>query len=519
MNSLIKNAESNKEHKLFQRYFNKAFHYQSQNNMKLAIEMYDKALCHNNKHLPTLQVIGYLLQQSGQYEKALAYYTRATALHSQSATLQNAVGICFEHCQNWQSAKTHFLNAIELRQDYAEALNNLGNICRKMGDYQQAEFNLLRSLRLRINVPTLINLGLLMAEMHNYSQAHSFYDHALRLQPFNNQIKWHKALLLLSEGEFKQGWELYTVNSQTSNNIHQFAPVDVSNPQTQREVFFQNNIYIKGKQSINDEIMFASCLPEILSQAKSCYIECDDRLLPLFQRSFQDATIISKSEFSFESEHTMPKDINYTTSLVNCARHLRQSFSDFPEYNQFLKASETNTQHWRHRYSTIGNSLKVGIAWRSSNSEDSVTHQGLLRNWEAIFNETNCHLINLQYGQVNAELEQFSLPIKQWSDCDYQYNIDQLASQITALDLVITTNNLVAHLAGALGKSVWILLPYATNWRWFNGRNPCPWYASAKVFKQNSPDDWASLYQEINAELKDLCEKNGSTYTQLLSVS
>ena len=497
MNAIVKTPDSHKKLKLFQRYFNKAVLYQSQKNIALAVELYDKALYHNNNHLPTIQALGQLLQQSGEYDKALMYYHRAAQLHRHSATLNNAMGECYENCQQWDQAKKHYQKAIELREEYPEALNNLGNLLRKAGDYQQAEFYLLKSLRLCISVSTLVNLGIHMAEMHNYTQAHSFFDHALRIQPFNNKIKWYKALSLLTEGEFKQGWELYTSNSLTSIDFPQ-TTVSNNGEQVAAKLFDNKHVHIKGKQNINDEIMFASCVQEIATLSRTCTIECDERLVLLFQRSFEAVKVRPKSPNHMT--HHLDTSENITLSLVNAVRHLRQSFHDFPKQCGHLQAAAQATELWKKQFGQRAGEINIGIAWRSADDE-SHNQFTRLNEWQTIFNQVKCQLVNLQHGQVQQELTQFPFPILDWPDCDQQNNIEQLAAQISALDLVVTANNTVAHLAGALGKTVWVILPYAANWRWFNGKNPCPWYSSARLFQVKKPGEWQTLFESINSEL------------------
>lgn len=503
MNPILKkpqiNSRSTEKLKLFQRYFNKAVQYQSQNKTELAIELYEKALYHNTNHLPTLQALGLLLQQSEKHARALEYYHRAERLHTHSATINNAIADCYENCHQWDKAHEHYTKAIELRQDYAEALNKFGNLCRKMGDYQKAEFYLLRSLRLCISVPTLINLGLHMAELHNYTQAHSFFDHALRLQPFNNKIKWYKALSLLTEGEFKQGWDLYTNHPVEGASEQQTGTTEINETHKSENHFLNKHVHIKGKQSIDDEIMFSSCIPEIISLAKSCSIECDERLLSLFRRSFHQAEIIPKSNYP---QTTIQENVtDLTISMVNIARVLRQSFNDFPDQFGYLTPSDQATQFWKKEYASCGDDLKVGIAWRSTCNDEINNNHCSLDNWHIMFENVPCQLINLQHGQISQELDNFPLPVLNWVDCDYQNNMEQLAGQITALDLVITSNNTIAHLAGALGKTVWIILPYAANWRWFNGKNPCPWYNNARLFKQALPHEWGNLLSDVNNAL------------------
>jgi len=490
----------------FIRHFNKALLHHAANRIDQAIKHYRLALDCNPDHLPSLQVIALLMQQNGQHRNALDYYRHAIGLNPHSPVLHNAIANCYDSCSLLQQARYHYKQAINLRQDYAEALNNYGNICRKLGDYETAEQSLLDALRLNISVETLANLGLLMAEKKKYSAASSFYDHALRIQPENARVLWNKSLLLLSRGELKHGWALYDQGLAAKTRPNQISIDKLPEEKYNREFFRDKVLHIHREQGIGDEIMFASCLAEIIAISKKCIVETDDRLVPLFQRSFKQAKILPRSEILLAHNHSQDENIDVHISIASLPRFLRHSFDDFPQAHHYLLAYKQATSAWKNRYKKLGDKFAIGISWRGGFGDQGLKRSAELNDWSALLHRDDCQFVNLQYGQVDEELKQFADIVAEWPDTDHFHNLEQLAAQISALDLVITVSNVTAHLAGALGKPVWIILPYATNWRWFNGRNPCPWYKQARLFKQNTAGDWQSLFSEVNRELEKLLQ-------------
>lgn len=500
MNTTI-DTMSHEGDKDFHRCYNKAFYYQAKGELPLAIAHYQKALEYDAKHLPTLQILAFLLHQIGNYPLAINYYHRALALHPHSHSLQLAIANCFEKTNDLLQAKLHYEQAIELRQDYAVALNNYGNVCRKLGLLDIAEESLLNALRLKISVETLGNLGLLMYEKRQYSLAESFYDHALRLEPDNLQIKWNKGLLYLSQKKFSKGWDYYDIGLMAGTRPRQVSPQVTSNADYSLNYFAGKNIHIHYEQGIGDEIMFASCYGEIIDVAKQCTIECDDRLAPLFQRSFNKAHIIAKSETLFTHSSAPGSIADCYISAASIPRFLRRSASDFPVQQRYFSAYGRAAKLWKQRFNSLGDGLKIGISWRGGSNEETRKRSSTLDQWHDVFTTPHCHFINLQYGNVKSELDSAPVTIHEWEDTDHYHNLEQLAAQIASLDLVITVSNVTAHLAGALGIPVWVMLPYSPNWRWFEGVNPSLWYASAKLFRQSSYDDWDSVMRLVSQEL------------------
>ena len=498
-------CEENRERaeKTFMRFFNKALIFQANNHYDQAIEYYEKAISLKPGHLPTHQVLGHLYQTSSRFSEALHHYKHAIALHENSATLQNSAGLCEERCKNLPAAKQHYLNAAQLKQDNAEALNNLGNLCRKMGDYKIAEAHLLAALRLNISIETLANLGVMMTELGKLSLALSFYEHALRLQPDNPQLQWNKSLVLLALGDFDQGWLLYDRGKIAKTRPKQKGPKIENKADFKIDYFRNKSIFIKGEQGIGDEIMFASCIPDIIKVAKKCTIECDDRLVPLFQRSFPDALVLPTYDTLWEQQNKNLTAADVTISMASIPRFIRRDFNEFPRDEAYLFAYKKAVDQWRQRYLAKDKKLNVGISWKGGIGDETRRRSTQLKSWAPLFALDNINFINLQYGDIGHEKAFADQHLTDWPDTDHYHNIEQLAAQISALDLVISVSNATAHLAGSLGTPVYILLPQSPNWRWFTGKKPCPWYKSATLYTQHKTDEWQAVFEEIEQVLME----------------
>lgn len=499
------------DEKTFLRFFNKALIFQANDQYEQAIEYYEKAVSIKPDHLPTRQVLGFLYQACRRYSEALEQYKQAILLHKYSATLHNSAGLCEEHCNNLPAAKRYFQTAIDLKQNNPQAFNNLGNVCRKLGEYSKAEEYLLTALRLNISVETLANLGMVMNELGNLSLCLSFYEHALRLQPDNAKLNWNKSLTLLAQGKFDQGWYLYDQGKIAKTRPKQISPKITDKADFSVDYFRDKTVYIRGEQGIGDEIMFASCFADIISVSKYCHIECDERLVPLFQRSFPDANIVAEYDshlINQKSGASNEKGITGTginadivISSASLPRFVRRSFSSFPCKNSYLYAYPKAAEQWRKRYALKEKSLNIGISWKGGLRDEARRRSTELASWLGIFQNTNVNFVNLQYGDIQNEQDIADKYLNEWSDTNHYHNLDQLAAQITALDLVITVSNATAHLAGALGVPVFVLLPHSPNWRWFMGKNPSPWYKSATLFAQKQTDDWGPVFKAVQQTL------------------
>ena len=189
---------------------------------------------------------------------------------------------------------------------------------------------------------------------------------------------------------------------------------------------------------------------------------------------------------------------------------LRTNEDSFKESKQtYLTACANKSAKIKKRYQKLAaGRLLVGISWKSAgiNQRRALLKSTILEDWASILLQQDCYFINLQYGDVKEELEQFHLQtdlmIYQDVEIDSLGDLDDFAAQISALDLVISTSNTTVHMAGDLGKQVWTLLPYIPGWRWMLEREDTPWYPSMRLFRQNELGTWSRAFDQVRSKLE-----------------
>jgi ADP-heptose:LPS heptosyltransferase len=308
----------------------------------------------------------------------------------------------------------------------------------------------------------------------------------------------------LSLGDFEQGWKKYEYGKFTTKKDR----ITAKTPYTPWNGESLNNktILITAEQGVGDEIMFASCIPDVINQCpKQIIVECDSRLAPLFKRSFSQIITLERKERNKADWLKRIDKIDFHVSIGSLPKNFRQSISSFPSRRSFLTPDSMIRNKWKKRYNELGEGMKIGFSWtggaKGSNKRIVAT---TLKQWMPLF-RMNAYFINLQYGEHSEELQQLEestgIHIYDWEDADPLTNLDNQAAQISELDLVISFPNTAVHLAGSVGTPTWVLLPFTPDFRWISNREDSPWYSKIRLFKQHQYGDWASVFSKVENEL------------------
>jgi hypothetical protein len=294
-----------------------------------------------------------------------------------------------------------------------------------------------------------------------------------------------------------------------------------------------------GEQGVGDEIQFAGLIPDAIRTGNRIVLDCDPRLKPLFARSFPEVEVVSRPNIELNSELAPGPDSTHTTALrapsfplfsaERVGYHEPEHSSSDPEEAQitshlptgslpglfrrteatfaaatspYLKADPAETKRFRARYSD-GRKL-IGLAWQTRNKQTGRKRSIDLTQLAPLFAQPGIRWISLQYGDFDALEEQAAAagaPLLIDRAVDQFANIDLFAAQIAAMDQVITIDNSTAHLAAALGLPVWLLLPFAADWRWLQSRSDSPWYPTMRLFRQPKLGDWESVIESVQNAL------------------
>ena len=456
-------------------YNNLSVVFQKQGKLAEAIDTYYKILEIDPTDVGVCRSLGMLLTEQGKLEEAIEAYYKVLEIDSTDARIYNNLGILLKEQGKFKEAIDAYCKALEIFPGYAEAYNNLGNVLQLQGNFEDAAVVYKKALEIN----------------SQFSEAHK-----------------NLGMLLLLTGELEHGWEKY----EWRWKCHDFPSENRNFPQPLWDGtgLSDKSVLVWTEQGVGDEIMFANMLDTLSWMAAEIITECEERLVPLFQRSFPKIQFVSREQKP--NPILLNKDIDYQVPIGSLAQWLRKNESQFPKKGSYLSASSEKVSQLRDKYKGLTDDrFLVGISWKSINHGIEKEKSTILENWTPILSQPDCFFVNLQYGDIKQEIGEYysSTGILIYTDQEINplTNLDNFAAQISALDLVISISNTTVHISGALGKKVWTLLPYVPDWRWMLKREDTPWYPTMKLFRQSQMNDWRDVFQRVSLALKLHIEK------------
>ena len=467
---------------------------QAQGNIDEAEAQYRYALL-LRPNLPEVHVnLGNVLQAKGKLDESIVCYQTALVSSPDNADSHNNLGNSLRQQGKFEAAMACYRRALDLKPDYPEAYYNIGNACYAQNLLDEAASNYLVALAMKPDyAECLYNLGRVLREQGRLEEALTAYAKALAIRPDYPQAAFENASAQLLVGNFTVGWPGFERRWDSSD--HDTPRRDYPLPTWNGELFEFGNLLIWAEQGVGDEIMFAGLVPDAMRTGNRCILHCDPRLEPLFARSFPTALIVANTGAA------LPADLNIASQLPcgSLPGLFRQTISSFAATTSpYLVADPASVQRLRARY--FEGRLLVGLAWHTSNVKTGKFRSIDLALLTPLFSQGNVQWVSLQYGDPDAlaiQTAAANLPILIDPTVNQLTDMDTFAAQISAMDLVITIDNSTAHLAGALGVPVWVLLPFAPDWRWLLERDDSPWYPTMKLFRQPKPGDWPSVVEKM----------------------
>ena len=333
----------------------------------------------------------------------------------------------------------------------------------------------------------------------NKDLAFEKYDEALAIKPDYFLAIHNKALLLLAQENFHDGWCLYLNRWKKNNNVKDY----LITARAELVEIPKNNeyIYIWSEQGIGDQVLFSSMLNDFKKFTKNLIVSLDERLIPIYARSFENINFISKN--------TDPKKIEFSrhVPLGNLGLFVRKDISDFKnQQDRFLYPNLQLKDRFAKEYKKNNRKL-VGISWTSINNKYAESKSINLDQFNKIFKKNHFDFVNLQY--INS-IEEISLVKKKYNvnfyeanDIDKFNDLDSLLTLISACDFVITISNVTAHFAGAMGIKTFLLAPYGYGKMWYWAQEgKSKWYPSLTVIHQKKIHGWDDVFEKLAAYLE-----------------
>lgn len=454
-------------------------------------------------------LLGQILQRLDSRADAIAAFERAAAHLSQPSEVARAwrlVGAIKVEATDSIGARQAFEASLALEPDNANAYLGLG-IAALWVDEEPTALSHFEAAVARTSTPSntlLMNLAYALQHTGRIAEAHAVYSRLASQDPRDSAVRWYLCLLDLTLCNWRAGWDNY--HSRFTSGAASYRPI-AYRPWDGRDIGGQT-LLVLADEGIGDEILYASCLADAQARAGRIIIECEPRLHGLFARSFPGVmTLASRRENSAGWLEGYPRP-DWQIPSGGLPGIFRRSDEDFPKHAGYLQAEARRVDYWReHLAHKLGPGLKIGISWRGGTTKTRQRARSIaLPEWAPILAMPGVHFVNLQYGDYQSDLtalnELHGDRILNLPDALADY--DDTAALVEALDLVITVCTAIVHLAGALGRPVWVLTPLVPGWRYTANRDVMPWYPSSRLFRQRTWGEWAPVCQEVTAALADL---------------
>ncbi len=465
-------------------HYNRASILHGQHKYEEAVEAFKSAIEFKPNYAEAYCNLGSTYEEMEKPDAALECYEKALSIDPQFAAAHSNLGVIYKNQWRLEEAEECYRKALQINPDYADAHSNMGNVHKEYGRLDEAEDSYRKALALDDRYyEAYRNLGLTQLLRGDYEQG--WRNHALRWrEKKDHNIPSRVADIPLWRGE--------TLRSGTSSGGQAEAT---------------GCLLVWMEQGVGDEIMFAGMIPDLVKIAPDLIVECEERLLDLFRRSFPTVTFVARQ--NAPDRYLSAYQIGYQVPAGNLCEYLRSDITKFPRQDSYLVPDHDKVEAFRNTYLTLWPEKKrIGIAWETGTLSSAAKRRLPLPQWAPLICGSNHQFINLQYGDVTDDLEgfqeQFGVPIYRDPSVNALLDIETFAAQVAALDLVISIDNSTVHVAGSLGIPTWLMLPFAPEYRWLLDRSDCVWYDSVRLYRQPALGDWDSVIRQVDEDLKNV---------------
>jgi tetratricopeptide (TPR) repeat protein len=481
-----------------------------------------------------IRLIGVVHALRGEYSEALDLFERVIALSPRLSSAYSNKGNVLKELGRYEESIICYDKAIFLQPDNYEAYSNKGNVLQEQKKYQEALINYDKSLALKSNAfESYVNKGNALKELKRidesidcykkalvlnpiYSdawagmgwayhaireraEAKKFLEKAINVNPNNAQAHENLAHVELTQLNFSKGWSHYEYRWLTKS----FDSVRLNSSKLLwNGTQMQMSLFIWAEQGIGDQILYSSMLHELAEFPQQKMISLNKKLLPIFRRSFPDYEFIKKEDSISEDLYEEHIPIGSLGGIF------RNSLEDFQRaHHPYIVDDAARTQSIKSR-PEFTNKVTCGVSWGSINKKVGDDKSIPIHDLYPILKMNNIEFVNLQYGDIKGTLlrvqEEIGKRILNLEEVDLFEDVDGALSIISACDIIVTSSNSTAHLAGALGKETLLLVPYSVGqfWYWHAIDGKSIWYPSVKVFEQEQQGDWSSPVNAVKQYLE-----------------
>jgi tetratricopeptide (TPR) repeat protein len=440
--------------------------------------------------VPAYQNLGVALGKKGQHDEAVALCRQALQMAPGSAVGHHSLAWVLMEQGQLQEAVYHYRQALRLEPNDPSMHNNLGIALRHQGHFPEALASFREALRLRPNYAEASNnQAATLRDQGHFAQALTDLEQVLRRKPDYADAHWNRALTWLLLGNFELGWPEYEWRWQRRSPV----PRPFSQPCWDGASLAGRTILLHAEQGLGDTLQFIRYAPLVKQHGGTVIAECQPPLLGLLAGCPGVDGLVAQG--------TPLPHFDVHAALLSLPRIFQTTLATVPANVPYLRADENLVERWRRELSAH-TAFKIGIAWQGSPKYSGDRQRSFpLRQFAPLARVAGVQLLSLQKGLGSEQLAQVA---DRFAVTDLAGRLDETsgpfmdtAAVMKSLDLVITCDSVLGHLAGALGVPAWVALPFVPDWRWLLDREDSPWYPSLRLFRQTQLDDWEDVFQRM----------------------
>jgi tetratricopeptide (TPR) repeat protein len=452
-----------------------------------AISSYQRAIELRPGFAAAHSSVGNILHKAGRNSEAISSLRRAVQLNPHSAAMCNDLGNVLADQGQIDESVASFRRALQLNSDSAEIYYNFANALFKLTDDIDGVIELCyRAVQLNPRFADAYNtLGSAFQQKLMLNEAMGAYDRAIQFKPDFAEAHYNLAMALLKSGEFRRGWPEFEWRWKVPSRP---PPPTFSQPQWNREPLNDKTILLHAEQGLGDTIQFIRYASLIAQTGGHVVVKCATELSRLLQRATGVSQTISATD-------QLP-EFDFHCSLMSLPFMFATELSSIPSAVAYLVPEPNLVEFWRTRVMQLKGGLKIGLVWAGNPQHKGDRHRSIaLQNLWPITKSEGVTFISLQKFHGVKTPEQSQISLVDWTNDLHDFA--DTAALIANLDLVIAVDTAVAHLAAAMAKPVWVMLPFSPDWRWMLNRNDSPWYPTMRLFRQSSSGDWNSVITQV----------------------
>jgi tetratricopeptide (TPR) repeat protein len=456
------------------------------------------------ENLAALLLLGVALHKQGRLDDAIAIYAHVLRLSPGSAEAMTNLGTAYQDKGDTEAATRCQRRAVELAPQMASVHNNLGVALLKGGRHHEALKCYEQVLRVDPrHAGAHFNIGFAFQELGSYELAEKYYKRAMELKPGSDTLRFYMGTLHLLQGNFRAGWREYEARwgSRHQRDSRRHFP----QPQWKGEPLAGQTILLHAEQGFGDTMQFIRYVPLVAALGADVILEVQPRLKRLAEAIPGVRQVLAKGE-------RLP-DFQWQCPLLSLPLAFKTELESIPSSVPYLNASSTDQAAWGAKLRSP--KFRIGLSWGGNpkHSQDAARSVPLMKLLE-LLRIPGAQFYSLQKGPPAKQLAELPEDISLINLDRAQHDFYDSAAIVANLDLVISVDTSVAHLAGALGRPLWVLLHHGSDWRWLLDRSDCPWYPTARLFRKKHGEAWKALVDRVRSELVRLVEEHAGRTAQ-----